>query len=42
MNTNQAVQRYLDIDAKIKILTDEKKVLKEAITSEMEDQKLTL
>tara|TARA_R100000544_G_C2171209_1_gene32317 strand:+ start:127 stop:414 length:288 start_codon:yes stop_codon:yes gene_type:complete len=39
MNINQAVQRHLDIDAKIRALTTEKKALKEAIVSEMEDQK---
>jgi hypothetical protein len=38
MNINQAVQRHLDIDAKIKSLTAEKKALKEAIVSGMEGQ----
>ena len=40
MNINQAVQRHLDLDAKIKLLTDEKKALKEAIVSEMETSKI--
>ena len=39
LNVNQAVQRHLDIDAKIKVLTAEKKALKEAIVTEMEETK---
>ena len=42
LTINQAVQRHLDIDAKIKALTTEKKALKEAIVSEMEATKINL
>ena len=33
MNINQAVQRHLDIDAKIRALTTEKKALKDRFTA---------